>query len=486
MQCPRCQQDNPLHAKFCLECGTPLRRTDASGSPRASYADLERDLTESLDQQTATSEVLKVISTSPTDVQPTFDAIAASARALCEASHGMVFRFDGELIHLAAHDNLAPDQLDVIRSVFPLPPGRGSVTARAILTRALVHVRDRREDPELEYSALSANFPNTLSVPLLREGVPLGAITLTRAEVGLFSEKQIALLQTFADQAVIAIENVRLFNKTKEALEREKATGEILRVIGSSPTDAQPVFETIARSGVSVCAALGCAVFVVDSDMLRVAATHGVRPQRLERFRQEYPVPLDAEIDTAQAIRVRRIFHLADIEHNPSASASDIENARLAGYRTRLMVPMVRGDRALGLIAVTREAPTPFSDQQVELLKTFADQAVIAIENVRLFKELEQRNRQLTEALEQQTATSEILRVISGSRTDLQPVFDAIVHSAGRLCDAAFGALQLFDGECLTLDAHYGISPEDVAMLREQFFPMQPDRRSSIGRAVMS
>ena len=189
---------------------------------------------------------------------------------------------------------------------------------------------------------------------------------------------------------------VRLFSETKEALEQQTATSEILRVIGSSPTDAQPVFETIARSGVRVCAALGCAVFVVDGDLLRVAATHGVRSERIERFRQEYPAPLDAKIDTAQTIRERRVFHLADIEHNPNASASDIEHARLAGYQTRLMVPMVRGDRALGLIAVTREAPTPFSAQPVDLLKTFADQAVIAIENVRLFKELRARNRDLT------------------------------------------------------------------------------------------
>jgi two-component system, NtrC family, sensor kinase len=164
-----------------------------------------------------------------------------------------------------------------------------------------------------------------------------------------------------------------LEKRLAEALKREKATGEILRVIGSSPTDVQPVFETIARSGVSVCAALGCAVFVIDGDMLRVAATHGIPPERVERFRDEYPIPLSAEIDTAQTVRKRRVFHLADIEHNPKATANDIEYARLAGYRTRLMVPMVRGNSALGLIAVTREAPTPFTDQQVELLKTFAN-----------------------------------------------------------------------------------------------------------------
>ena len=249
-----------------------------------------------------------------------------------------------------------------------------------------------------------------------------------------------------------------------EALARERAAGEILHVIGSSPTDAQPVFETIARSGVSVCAALGCAVFVVDGDMLRVAATDGVRRDRLERFRAEYPIPLSAEIDTAQTVRQRHVVHLADIEHNPNATASDIEYAHLAGYRTRLMVPMIRGDRALGLIAVTREDPTPFPDQLVELLKHFADQAVIAIENVRLFKELEARNRDLTEALEQQTATNEILGVISASPTDLQPVLDAVVRSAARFCGADDASIFRLDGQSLRADAHHGPVPQFIGV----------------------
>jgi signal transduction histidine kinase len=175
-----------------------------------------RELSEALEQQTATSEVLGVISSSPTDVQPTFDAIAGSARRLCDAANAMVFRFDGELIHLAAHDNLDAEQLAAVRSVFPIRPSRESITARAILTRAPVHVRDRRTDPELQFGVLSTNFPTTLSIPLLRDGTPLGAITVTRTKVALFSESQVELLQTFADQAVIAIENVRLFDEIQE------------------------------------------------------------------------------------------------------------------------------------------------------------------------------------------------------------------------------------------------------------------------------
>jgi two-component system, NtrC family, sensor kinase len=258
----------------------------------------------------------------------------------------------------------------------------------------------------------------------------------------------------------------------------------ILRVIGSSPTNTQPIFETIARSGLSVCAALGCVVFVVDGDMLRMAATEGVRPERLERVRRDYPIPLSAEIDTARTVRDRRIVHLADIAHNPSATASDVEHARLAGYRTRLMVPMVRGDRALGLIAVTREDPTPFPDQLVGLLQTFADQAVIAIENVRLFTELQQKNRALTEALEQQTATSEILRVISQSPTDSQPVFDAIARNAVALCGGIAAVVLRLDGEMLHVAGHHALSPQGVER-NEQAYPRRPGRDYPPGRALL-
>jgi len=265
-----------------------------------------------------------------------------------------------------------------------------------------------------------------------------------------------------------------------EALEQQTATSEILRVIRSSPTDVQPVFETIARAGVSVCGALGCAVFVVDGDLLRVAATHGVRPARMERFREEYPIPLSAQIDSAQTVRARRVFHLADIEHNPSASASDIEYARLAGYQTRLMVPMVRGDRALGLIAVTREAPTLFTNQQVDLLKTFADQAVIAIDNVRLFKELEARNSELTTALARQTATADVLRIIAQSSTELQPVLDAIVTSAVRLCAASDAVIGRLEG-----DRYYNAAHAGTQMKGLMGRPLPLTRQFPGGRAIL-
>src|SRR5262245_36661497 len=267
-----------------------------------------------------------------------------------------------------------------------------------------------------------------------------------------------------------------LEKRLAESLERERATSEILRAISGSPTDTQPVFDGIARSGVRVCGALGCAVFLIEDDVVRVAATHGVKKERLERFRTQFPAPVSAEPEFTRVIR-EGLFHLADIPNNPEATAEQIEYARLAGYRTRLMVPMLRGPDVLGVIAVTREEASPFSDQQVELLKTFADQAVIAIENVRLFKELEARNRDLTDALDQQTATSEILRVISSSPTDIQPVLDAVVSSAARLLEVDHVQLFLVRGDVLELTALHG----DFGSV-----PPRPILRSlPIGRAVI-
>ncbi len=465
---------------------------------------LSNETKKAFEQQTATSEILRVISQSPTDVQPVFQTILDSAKRLLGAFSAMVVQRAGDELFLAALSAVTQAGDDRVRQAFPILMEESLTThpvVAPILNRRPFIISDAETQPDVDAAtreiARARGYRSQLVVPLLRENSAIGAISLTRREAGGFTREEIALLQIFADQAVIAIENVRLFKELEarnrdltESLEQQTATAEILRAIGSSPTDVQPVFDAIARSGVSVCGALGCGVFVVDGDLVRVASTHGVRPERVERFRHEYPIPLDAEIDTAQMIRGRRIFHLADIEHNPTATATDIEYARLAGYRTRLMVPMVRGDRALGLIAVTREAPTPFSDRQVGLLITFAAQAVIAIENVRLFRELEEKNRALTEAharvsetLDQQTATAEILSVISRSQTDVQPVFETLAENAVRLCAADRAFIFRFDGELLRAAVSYNASPE----LREfvERNPIAPGRHSVSARAAL-
>ena len=384
-----------------------------------------RELTEALEQQTATSEILRVISRSPTDVQPVFEAINQSAIRLCEAVDGGVYRFDGSLVHQVAVYGMTPQTVDATRRVWPRPLDRGTATGRAILTRAVVHV-DVANDPEYTQGILiQAGFRTVLAVPMLRDGDPIGAIGVTREEGRPFSDTQIALLQTFADQAVIAIENVRLFTELEEknralaeahanvteALEQQTATADILKVISSSPTDVQPVFEAIAESAARLTNAFFGGTFLVADGMLNLAALHEPEGHN-EAFVRLYPIPLDEHTVTTRVAREGILVNIADVELEPSLPEAQRKRAGLLGGRSMLIVPMVRDGQTIGMIYAARRAAGAFTEKQVTLLQTFAHQAVIAIENVRLFTELEARNRELTESLEQQTATGEILRVM--------------------------------------------------------------------------
>ena len=492
MRCSRCQQENPAGVKFCGGCGTPFQRLEGSAQPAPSYADVRRSLTDALEQQKATSAILRVISSSPTGIRPVFEAIATVATTLCEADFTGLFRFDGNLIHFEAHHGWSPEEIAASQSAFPQRPGRASVTARAILGAAIAHVADVSEDPDM-IGALRT-FRTVLSVPMILAGRPVGAITVARRAVRPFSDQQIALLQTFADQAVIAIENVRLINETKEALERQTATAEILRAISESPTDAQPVLEVIARNSVRVCGAAGCAVLILgDDDLIRLGATDIRSADWLKEMQRIFPAPIGADLATASAIREGRILHYPDVANNPDASPGISRTMEALGYGTWLGVPMMESSSGRGVIAVARADSAPFSERQIELLRTFADQAVIALQNVRLFTELQEKNRaltqahaQVTEALEQQTATAEILRVISSSPTDVQPVFDTIVQSAARLCHAANAGVFLTDGQTLDLPANYGsASPEALATIRAQY-PRPVDQETTAGVAILT
>src|SRR5215470_5471242 len=445
MQCPRCQQDNPSHAKFCLECGESVIG-DAPIAVR--YADqkaeietLRRSLTEADEQQAATSEILKLIARSPTDVRPVFDTLAERAMRLCDAKFSLICLYDGELLHIAVLHNVSPAHAAAMREAFPMPPDRGGAAARAVLTRAVVHIPDVLADPEYRLRRLgeTTNARNALAVPLLRDGEPIGVITVGGDSARPFSERQIALLKTFADQAVIAIENVRLFNETKEALERQTATNEILQVISNSPTDEQPVFDTIAEHAVRLCDAAFGAVVRFDGEWINIAALSGLRPDEREAALRYFPIrPTPGGPGLSQVVQTGAAVHIPDVQVDPRwrAASAGPHFSTVEGFRTFLAVPLMREGQCLGAVNVWRREVSPFSEQHIALLKTFADQAVIAIENVRLFTELEGRNRDLTEALERQTATSNILRIISSSPTDVQPVFDAIIRSAVTLCDA--------------------------------------------------
>ena len=434
-------------------------------------ARLFNDTKEALEQQTATADVLKVISASPTDVQPVFDAIATSAATLCDAQFCHVFQYDGALVHFVAEHGLAPEAVETLRRAYPVAPGRASAAARAILSRAIEEIPDVLADPDYQHGnfARTMNFRGIVAVPMLRDGAPIGAIALSQSKVGRFSARQIDLLKTFADQAVIAIENVRLFNETKDALDRQTATAEVLKVISGSVADTAPVFEKILDSCRRLFASEQLGIFLVgDDNRVRVGEWHG---SASDGFRALDAHPVE-ETFTGQAIRERRTIQVADA----AAIAASHKIAGLAmgilGNYSAIYSPMMWEGKGIGSLCVFRQPPRPFSDEEAALLRTFADQAVIAIQNARLFNETK-------EALERQTATSEVLRVISESPTDVQPVLDAVAERALELCGAAQSVVALVEGGNIRFVSGYGSTANAVG----EVVPL--DRGLVIGRAIV-
>src|SRR5437867_8585152 len=430
-----------------------------------------RDLTEALEQQTATSEILQVIARSPTDIQPVLATVAESAARLCNANETQIYRFDGTILRLAANYGDVPASRE-------LSITRGRVVGRAFADRKTIHVHDLDESAAEFPESHRSGHRTRLATPLLREGVPLGVIGIRRTEMRLFTESQIKLLETFADQAVIAIENVRLFQELKESLEQQTATSEILGVIASSPTDIQPVLNVVAENAARLCGASDANIRLRDGGVLRSVASFG-------------PLPYDAVFLVNRGTAAGRAVvdgQTVHVEDYAAKSEDEFpegkEVVQRLGFRTVLATPLLREGIAIGAIVIRRVEMNPFSEKQIKLLETFASQAVIAIENVRLFKELQDRNRQLTEALEQQTATSEILSVISSSPTDVQPVFDTIVKNAARLCEGSGCSVVRFDGEMVHLVAQHNISAEARDGMTRRY-PRHPTRESAMERAVL-
>ena len=467
-----------------------MRRPRKDAAPKRAMVDealtrrqLEQRLAEALDRETATAEILRVINSSPTSVQPVFDAILMNGIRLCEADVGLLFLVEGGIFRLVADRGAPPEFVEPRRAGQRFGPHTG--VARAARERRPVQIDDMRADrayKERDPARLATvellGARTGVFVPMLKEDVPVGVLVTWRRELRPFTDAQVNVLTTFANQAVIALENVRLFEALQarnrdlsETLEQQTATGEILRVISSSPTDVQPVLDAIAANAVRLCAGDHASVLARERDRLVIAAQFGRGPTT-RRVGDELPLTRGSLAGRAvvegQTVHVHDLRAL-DEKERPDARAVQ----QMVGHRTGLAVPLIRERAAVGAIFIRRMEVRPFTDKQISLVQTFADQAVIAIENVRLFKELEARNRELTAALEQQTATSEILRVMSTSPSDLQPVFETIVTNATRLCRGRFGTVNRFDGRLIHLAAHHNLTAEAVAAL-QHLYPQPP------------
>ena len=388
---------------------------------------------------------------------------------------------------MAGH-GLTPAALDAIDQTFPMPPGPGSTAAQAIASRTVVQLPDLRAVPGYVGHAIidALNLQSAVAVPMLKDGEPIGVITLDRTEPGYFPEYQIELLKTFADQAVVAIENSRLFDEVQarnrevsEALEQQTATGEILRVIASSPTDIQPVLQTVAESAALFCDTHDAVILLAEHGTLVVKAHHGPLPLDLAGF------PIGANSVSGRAVAERRTVLVDDLFAAGDEFSESKALALQLGIRTMAATPLLRDEEVVGVLAIRRLEARAFSHKQIELLKTFADQAAIAIENVRLFDEVQARSADLTEALNQQTATADVLKVISRSTFDLQAVLDTLTESAARLCKADMAAITRLDedGQGFSYATSYNFPPgwlDYVGSLR-----LEPGRNSVIGRVLL-
>jgi signal transduction histidine kinase len=369
------------------------RRSSSVANLQEQVTFLTRELAEARDQQIATYEVLQVISRSSGELEPVFQAILEKAAQLCEAKFGTIFRYDGEFADRVTSVGTPSRLVGFLKQRGPFrPPPEGNF-ARCLRTKAVVHSADELAEPNPGAAARHGGARSTLYVPMLKDNEPLGELVIYRTEVRPFTEKQIALVQNFATQAVIAIENTRLLNELRESLQQQTATADVLKVISRSTFDLHKVFEILVESAARLCRADKANIWrLKDDGGIQYFAAYGFDPDFME-YMHALGMKLHRGMISGRAALEGRIVHIHDVLADPEFTLRD--TPKLGGFRTALGVPLMRGEKPIGGIFLTRPTVDPFTEQQINLVATFADQAVIAIENVRLFDEIQDKNRQL-------------------------------------------------------------------------------------------
>jgi GAF domain-containing protein len=458
------------------------RREDSPPLPNGTtdIAQLARELNEALERQAATSEVLRIISSSPGEPASVFQAILENATRICEAKFGVLNLHENGALRMGAMHNVPTafaEWLQGQRGAYkPIP---GSPPDRVMRTKQVYYTADNTVEANPGRAAMLGGARSTVCVPMLKDNELVGTITIYRQEVRPFTDKQIGLLQNFAAQAVIAIENTRLLNELRDSLQQQTATADVLKVISSSPGELKPVFEAMLANAVRICGAKFGMLHLSEGDGFYTAAMHDV-PREFgdKRGRQPFFRP-PAGTPMGQVAATKQVTHIADITTMRGYIEGDqglTDLAELGGARALAAVPMLKDNELVGAIVIYRQEPRLFLEKQIELLANFAAQAVIAIENTRLLSELR-------ESLQQQTATADVLKVISRSTFDLQTVLDTLVQSAARLCEADMASINREKGSAYQQVANYGHSPELQAYMDRH--PIPAGRGSVVGRAVM-
>jgi two-component system NtrC family sensor kinase len=468
------------------------RRGTGANTHEAEIARLTRERDEALEREKASAEVLSVISSSPGELKPVFESMLANAMRICEAQCGFIYQMEAGAMHAMAEIGVPPALAEYRRH--HMHTG-GSTTPVDVMraTKKPAHVHDAREsvayrvgNPNAVAGVDLGGARTVLYVPMLKENEIVGVINVYRQEVRPFADEQIALLENFAAQAVIAIENTRLLGELRqrtddltESLEQQTATSKVLEVISRSAFDLQAVFETVAESSVRLCGADRAFIFRYDGQLLRMIAAYNSPPE-FEEWVAQHPIRPGRHSGSARAALERRTIHIPDVRADPEYTYGAKEAEAI---RTILGVPIIKGDELLGVMMIYRLEVRPFTDKQIELVQTFADQAAIAIENVRLFEAEQQRTRELTDALEQQTATADVLKVISNSPGELEPVFQAMLVNGTRLCEAKFGIMWLREGDGFRCVALHNV-PTAFAEERGREPLIFPPAGSPLGRVA--